>query len=118
VSLSGSLWADTVLGEEHSDTEGRLEEETVDMESTPLSSVEQEMVLSLALSIPRSDPGFPPSSMLDSIMSAFQPLLRRSRGRRGEETCSAQLESFTWLAGLAVTIVPLADMIFLTPSCC
>ena len=36
MSLSGSLWADTVLGEEHSDTEGRLEEETVDMESTPL----------------------------------------------------------------------------------
>ena len=36
MSLSASLWADTVLGEEHSDTEGRLELETVDMESTPL----------------------------------------------------------------------------------
>ena len=35
-SHSGSLWADTVLGEEHSDTEGRLELDTVDMESTPL----------------------------------------------------------------------------------
>ena len=40
MSLSGSLWADTVLGEEHSDTEGRLEEETVDMESTPLKQRE------------------------------------------------------------------------------
>ena len=36
MSLSGSLWADTVLGEEHSDTEGRLEE------STPLKEMRSE----------------------------------------------------------------------------
>ena len=35
-----------------------------------LSSVEQEMVLSFALSIPRPDAGFPPSSRLESIMLA------------------------------------------------
>ena len=36
-----------------------------------LSSVEQEMVLSFALSITMLGQGFPPSSMLESIMSAF-----------------------------------------------
>ena len=63
MSLSGSLWADTVLGEEHSDTDGKLEDSTplkVRSEEEEedragdyyLSSVEQEMVLSFALSIP------------------------------------------------------------------
>ena len=66
-----------------------------------LSSVEQEMVLSFALSItrPGPGPGFPPSSMLDSIMLAFSPQLR-SAGKRtavtsGEGTSSPQLGSFS-----------------------
>ena len=37
MSLSGSLWADTVLGEEHSETEGRLEE------SAPLKEMRSEV---------------------------------------------------------------------------
>ena len=80
MSLSGSLWADTVLGEEHSDTEGRLEESTPLKEIRSereeggesgvsyLSSVEQEMVLSFALSSPSWEAGLPPSSMLESII--------------------------------------------------
>lgn len=81
MSLSGSLWAETVLGEEHSETEGRLEESTPlkemrsekkEREGEPgvsyLSSVEQEMVLSFALSRPMLEAGLPPSSMLESII--------------------------------------------------